>query len=201
MYTDKKTYFNSIASKRIKQRRAKGYYWNDITKYCNYFVHENSSVLEIGCGTGELLNDLKANKKVGIDFSEEMIDQAKTQFPNLDLRVMAAEVLILEEKFDVIILSNLIGYLDDIQKVLTQLKSVSHENTKIIITYYSFVWEPILKFGEMIGYKTKTPNQNWLSLSEINNMLYLAGFHVYRNSRRMIFLYTFHYFLNCSTDF
>lgn len=187
MYTDKKTYFNSIASKRIKQRRAKGYYWNDITKYCNYFVHENSSVLEIGCGTGELLNDLKANKKVGIDFSEEMIDQAKTQFPNLDLRVMAAEVLILEEKFDVIILSNLIGYLDDIQKVLTQLKSVSHENTKIIITYYSFVWEPILKFGEMIGYKTKTPNQNWLSLSEINNMLYLAGFHVYRNSRRMIF--------------
>lgn len=187
MYADKKTYFNSIAPKRIKQRRAKRYYWNDITKYCNYFVHEDSSVLEVGCGTGELLNDLKAKKKVGIDFSEEMIAQARTQFPNLDLHLMSAEELKLNEKFDVIILSNLIGYLDDIQKVLTQLKSVSHSNTKIIITYYSFVWEPILKFGEMIGYKTKTPNQNWLSLTEINNMLYLAGFHVYRNSRRMIF--------------
>ncbi len=186
MYLDKKTYFNSIAPKRIEQRRVKRYYWNDITKYCNYFVHENSSVLEIGCGTGELLNDLKAKKKVGIDFSEEMIAQAKSQFPDLDVRVMAAEELNLKEKFDVIILSNLIGYLDDIQKVFTQLKSVSHDNTKIIITYYSFVWEPILKFGEMIGYKTKTPNQNWLSLSEINNMLYLAGFHVYRNSCRMI---------------
>ncbi len=186
MYLDKKTYFNSIAPKRVEQRRVKRYYWNDITKYCNYFVHENSSVLEIGCGTGELLNDLKAKKKVGIDFSEEMIAQAKSQFPDLDVRVMAAEELNLKEKFDVIILSNLIGYLDDIQKIFTQLKSVSHDNTKIIITYYSFVWEPILKFGEMIGYKTKTPNQNWLSLSEINNMLYLAGFHVYRNSCRMI---------------
>ncbi len=187
MHNDKKTYFNSIAPKRIKQRRAKRYYWNDITKYCNYFIHEESSVLEIGCGTGELLNELKAKHKVGIDFSEEMIVQAKMQFPELDVRVMDAENLNLNEQFDVIILSNLIGYLDDIQKVLTQLKSVSHSNTKIIISYYSFIWEPVLKFGEFIGYKTKTPNQNWLSLAEINNILYLSGFHVYRNSRRMIF--------------
>ncbi|HLC82826.1 MAG TPA: class I SAM-dependent methyltransferase, partial [Bacteroidia bacterium] len=119
MHEDKKTYFNSIAPKRIKQRRAKRYYWNDITKYCNYFVHEDSSVLEIGCGTGELLNDLKSKNKIGIDFSEEMISQAKSQFPSLDVRVMDAEELILNEKFDVIILSNLIGYLDDIQKVLS----------------------------------------------------------------------------------
>ena len=136
MHEDKKTYFNSIAPKRIKQRRAKRYYWNDITKYCNYFVHEDSSVLEIGCGTGELLNDLKSKNKIGIDFSEEMISQAKSQFPSLDVRVMDAEELILNEKFDVIILSNLIGYLDDIQKVLSQLKSVSHANTKIIVSYY-----------------------------------------------------------------
>lgn len=187
MHLKNKAYFDSIAPERIKQRRAKRYYWNDITKYCNYFVHEDSSVLEIGCGTGELLNDLKAKHKVGIDFSEKMISQAKSQFPNLDLRVMAAEELALTEKFDVIILSNLIGYLDDIQKVISQLKIVSHANTKIIISYYSFIWEPVLKFGELIGYKTKTPNQNWLSLAEINNMLYLSGFHVYRNSRRMIF--------------
>ena len=144
MHLKNKTYFDFIAPKRIKQRRAKRYYWNDITKYCNYFVHEDSSVLEIGCGTGELLNDLKAKHKVGIDFSEEMIVQAKMQFPELDLRVMAAEELTLTEKFDVIILSNLIGYLDDIQKVITQLKSVSHANTKVIISYYSFIWEPIL---------------------------------------------------------
>lgn len=187
MHLKNKAYFDSIAPKRIKQRRAKGYYWNDITSYCNYFIHEDSSVLEIGCGTGELLNDIKAKNKIGIDFSEEMIIQAKSQFPNLDLRVMAAEELALTEKFDLIILSNLIGYLDDIQKVISQLKKVSHANTKVIISYYSFIWEPILKFGELIGYKTKTPNQNWLSLGEINNMLYLSGFHVYRNSRRMIF--------------
>lgn len=184
---DKRTYFDSIAPKRIRQRKAKSYYWDDITNYCNYFVHEDHAVLEIGCGTGELLHQLKAKRKVGIDFSEAMLLQAKAQFPELELHAMAAEDLQLNERFDLIILSNLIGYLDDIQDVLTKLHRVCHSNTKIIITHYSFIWEPVLKLGEFMGYKTKTPVQNWLSVAEINNMLFLSEFHVYRNSRRMIF--------------
>ncbi|MCE3278215.1 MAG: glycosyltransferase [Bacteroidetes bacterium] len=179
-------YFDELSAKRIKQRKAKGYYWNDITRYSDYFIHEDHFVLEIGCGTGELLNGIKAKRKVGVDFSPGMIQEAKKQFPHLDLRVMQAEELEFTEKFDVIVLSNLIGYLDDIQDVFLQLHNVCHENTKIIITYYNFMWEPILKFGELIGYKTNTPAQNWLSLEEIKNLLELSGFKVYRNSRRMI---------------
>lgn len=181
-----KTYFETIAPLRKKQRKSKSYYWNDITKYCDFFIHDDYSVLEIGCGTGELIAGIKGKRKTGIDFSEKMITEGKKQFPSLDLRVMAAENLQLEENYDVIILSNLIGYLEDIQLVFEQLHKVCHEHTKIIVSYYNFLWEPILKFGEWIRYKTKTPKQNWLSLSEINNLLYLSGFHVYRNSRRML---------------
>ncbi|MDQ3046331.1 MAG: glycosyltransferase [Bacteroidota bacterium] len=182
----KKEYFNRLATRRIKQRAARSYYWNDITKYCNYFSHDGLSVLEIGCGTGELLNTIKAKRKTGIDFSEEMIYQGKNQFPDLDLRVMAAEDLQMNEKYDLIILSNLIGYLDDIQIVFSRLHKVCHPNTKIIVTYYNFLWEPVLKFSEMIGLKTRTPVQNWLSLPEIRDLLKLSGFESYRNSRRMI---------------
>jgi SAM-dependent methyltransferase len=181
-----KAYFDSIAPGRIRQRHAKRYYWNDITKYISYFVHEDHSVLEIGCGTGELLNDLKAKRKVGIDLSEMMVIQAKKQFPQLEVHCMAAEEIRLDEKFDLIILSNLVGYLDDIQLVLEKMKDVCHAHTKIIITHYSFLWEPILRFGEWVGYKTGTPRQNWLSIAEINNILFLSGYNVYRNSRRMM---------------
>ncbi|MDF2436764.1 MAG: glycosyltransferase [Bacteroidota bacterium] len=181
------TYFDKLSANRVKQRRSKKYYWDDITSYCDYFIHEENSVLEIGCGTGELLNGIKAHCKAGIDFSEGMIAEGKRQFPQLDLRVMNAEYLHLNQEYDVIILSNLIGYLEDIQQVFRQLHKVCHERTKVIITYYNFLWEPLLKFGEAIGYKTKTPAQNWLSLDEINSLLDLSGFKVYRNSRRMIF--------------
>ena len=69
-------YFDSIAPRRQKKRKINRYYWKDITQYCNYFAHNDHSVLEIGCGTGELLNDIKANKKVGIDYSPKMIENA-----------------------------------------------------------------------------------------------------------------------------
>ena len=48
-----KDYFNKVAATRIKYRKSKRYYWDSITKYVDFFVHDESSVLELGCGTGE----------------------------------------------------------------------------------------------------------------------------------------------------
>lgn len=179
-------YFNNIAPNRVKKRRLNRYYWNEITNYCNYFAHDDYNVIEIGCGTGELLHEIKGKRKVGIDFSEKMIEIARGRFPEIDFHIMPAEDITLNEKFDLIILSNLIGYLDDVQAVFNQLNKLCHINTKVIVTYHNFLWEPLLKFGEKIGLKTRTPLLNWLSLKDINNLLYLAGFSVYRNTKRML---------------
>lgn len=182
-----KEYFEKIAPTRRKPRGVSAYYWNEITNYCDYFAQDDISVLEVGCGAGELLQGIRAKRKVGIDFSPSMIAIAKEKFPGIDFQIMEAENIQLDEKFDLIILSNLIGHLDDVQEVLKQLHKVCHSQTKIIITYYNYLWEPVLKFAESTGLKTKTPIQNWLSLTDINNLLYLAGFDVYRNTKRMIF--------------
>lgn len=182
-----KSYFDELASGRVESRKRHAYYWNDITRYCNYFSHPYRSVLEIGCGTGELIHEIKGKRKVGIDFSSNMIDIAKKQFDDVEFMVMPAEHIQLEEKFDLVILSNLIGFVDDVQNVLHQLRKVSHANTKIIITYYNFFWEPFIKFAEAIGLKTKTPNQNWLSQQDIKNLLSLAGFDTYRKVNTMLF--------------
>ena len=175
-----KDYFDRMAASRIRSRKRHSYYWDDITKYCNYFSHENYSVLEVGCGTGELLHQIKGSRKTGIDFSEKMIVAARSQFPELDLHVMAAEEITLTEKYDLIVVSNLIGFTGDVQRVFEQLRKVSHERTKIIVTYYNFLWEPFIKFAEFIGIKDKTPHQNWLSQQDIKNLLSLAGFDTYR---------------------
>lgn len=144
-------------------------------------------MLEIGCGTGELINEIKGTNKTGIDFSPRMIEIAQKQFPQIRFEVMPAENITLNQKFDLIILSNLIGYADDIQAIFEQLHNVCHERTKVIVTYYNHLWEPFLKMAEAIGLKTKTPNQNWLTRHDIRNLLRLAGFDVYRETRRMIF--------------
>lgn len=180
-------FFEKSAAKRDKWKKRNKYYWKDIENFSDYLIPDYASVLEVGCGTGDLLSNLKTKNKVGIDYSPKMIEIAAKKHPEISFFTMDAENIILEQKFDYIILSNLIGYLDDIQKVFTELKKVSHQHTKIIITYYNFLWQPILSFGELIGLRMKQPEQNWLSRADIKNLLYLAGFDTYKEGERMIF--------------
>ncbi len=178
--------FDKLAKKRVDYRKRRTYYWTDIAKYIDYFIHNDQSVLEIGAGAGELLNQVKGRRKLGIDFSEGMVTAAREQFPDIQFEVMDAEALEIEEKFDVIILSNLIGYITDIQSLFDQLRKISHPKTKIMVTYYNYLWEPLIKMAELMGLKFKTPAQNWLSQVDINNLLYLGGFDVYRTTKRML---------------
>ena len=96
-------------------------------------------VLSVGCGSGDLLAKIDGSRKVGIDFSEEYIIWAKEkhQDKNMEFLFMDANEIKLNEKFDLIIISNLIGFVDDIQNVFEQIKKVSHPNTKVIVQYYN----------------------------------------------------------------
>ncbi|HWY11081.1 MAG TPA: glycosyltransferase [Bacteroidia bacterium] len=185
--SSRRDYFNRIAKPR-KKRAISAYYWNEISHYCQYFSHEDSSVLEIGCGSGDLLATIDGSKKVGIDFSEEYINWAKEKHAgkNIEFLLMDANDIQLNQKFDLIIVSNLIGFVDDIQNVFEQIKKVCHPNTKVIVQSYNSLWSPVIKFAEAIGLKKKTPHQNWLNSRDINNLLFVSGFDVYRNSKRLI---------------
>lgn len=167
--------------------------------YNNYYITDDQSVLEIGCGAGDTLSKLKGRRKVGIDYSPAMIEKATERFPDLEFKVMAAENLDLNETFDVIVLPNVIGYFDNVLDAFESIKSVCHDDTKLIISYYNYVWEPVLKIGEMLGFKKKSPPQNWLSHLDIYNLLYLSGFEEFRTTRRMllpVYIPLVSYFLN-----
>lgn len=180
-------YFNKAAANRIRYRKSKSYYWDSITDYCNFFINDNASVLEVGCGTGELLGKINGREKTGIDFSEIMIEEAKKQFPDIHFICSPAEAIQIDRKFDVIILSNLVGYLIDIQEVFENLHRVCHSQTKIIITYYNIFWEPLIKLAEFLRIKKRGPKQSWISRKDLANLLYLAGFETYKQNSSMLF--------------
>lgn len=90
-------------------------------------------------------------------------------------------------KFDYIICSDLIGSLDDIQSVFKRLNSLSHDRTKTIVTYYNYFWNPILKLGSWLHLKMKEGEQNWLYIDEIQNLLYLTDYEVYKRGSLLLF--------------
>jgi SAM-dependent methyltransferase len=174
--TDLVAFMNAQAPHAEYWKRKNRYYHDSLERILRFHVPAGSSVLEIGCGTGDLLHSLAPKRGVGIDISPKTLEIARSRYPDLTFLEGDAEDLPLSETFDYVILSDLVGYLEDVQKAFEELQKVCHPRTRIIITYYNYLWEPILRAGERLGRKRPQPDQNWLSLEDFQNLLSLAGF-------------------------
>src|ERR1700751_4117732 len=61
--------------------------------YYNLLIPRGSTVLEIGCGSGELLSRLPGRKCCGVDVSAKQIALAREKLPEGEFFVQAAEEL------------------------------------------------------------------------------------------------------------
>ena len=191
MMTKKETIikrFDALADKRQYWINRNRYYYDEQKKYFRFLVSEGLSILELGCGTGELLNALKPKRGLGIDCSSKMLEIAKEKYPHLEFRQADIEQIKgWGETFDILILADVVGHLVDIEKTLRRLQIFCRADTRIIISYYNFLWEPILKMGEILGLKMPQQHQNWLSSEDICNLLSLARFQVVKSESRLLF--------------
>jgi SAM-dependent methyltransferase len=181
---------DELAKDRNKWIDRNSYFYKDDYKYMKFLVGENARVLELGCGTGRLLNALNPSYGVGVDLSSNMISIAKKNYPNLEFVQgdLEDEMLIssLQETFDFIILSDTIGYLDDCENALEGLHSLCTPDTRLIISYYSWRWQPILTLGEKIGLKMPSVEMNWLSTEDTTGFLQLADFEPVKREWRQL---------------
>ena len=179
--------FNRLAGERETWIRKNQYYYDDQRRYYRFLVPDGLSVLELGCGTGDLLAALNPSRGLGIDFSPEMIRRAQERHPELEFR--EADIENLEdwgETFDIIILADVVGHLQDIEESLRSIRTFCRPETRVIISYYNFLWEPVLKLGERLGLKMPQQHQNWLSSEDIGNLLTLSGYQVVKTESRLL---------------
>lgn len=173
--------YDRIAEWRQQRVAQHHYYSGELRRLVATLVPQDSRILEVGCGLGDLLASLTGARRVGVDVSPRMIEIARARHPELELRVADVERDPLPEgPFDAIILSDVVGHLDDIQLGLERLSGLLAPSGRLIVTYYSFLWEPALKLAERLGLKTPWPEQNWLSMDDIQNLLSLSGYDVVR---------------------
>ncbi len=193
-----KEFFDRTANKRLQWNKRNRFYHKSLEQYFSFIIPEGSVVLELGCGTGDLLAAIKPSVGVGIDFSKELLSLAGRNHSGLvflhsDAEEISeeTEMYLKSQKFDYVILSDLLHVLWDVQKVIHNIKKFCHSGTRIVISNYNFFWEPLLKTVESLGLKEKSPNSNWLTYNDIVNVLELEGFEVITDVQKILIPFYF----------
>ncbi|MFN0122291.1 MAG: glycosyltransferase, partial [Blastocatellia bacterium] len=163
-----------------------GYYHQRLAEVYRFLISPGQRVLEIGCGRGDLLAALSPAYGMGIDFSPGMIARARTRYPELSFQLADSHDLVLDEQFDVIILSDLINDLRDVQDTLERLRPLTHDRTRIILNFYSRLWELPLALATRLRLAGANLYQNWLAPDDVVNLLNLADFEVIRQWQEIL---------------
>ena len=177
----RQSHWDNIARKMDDSKSLGSYYHRRLEQVYRFLVPPGQKILEIGCGQGDLLASLKPRIGVGIDFSINMINRAIKRYPQLRFINIDAFDLDLNDTFDVIILSDVVNDLWDVQAVFEKIGKHTTPETRIILNLYSHLWEQPLTLAQKLNLATPTLPQNWLTVEDVHNLLYLTGFEVIRH--------------------
>src|SRR6202165_933371 len=144
-------HFENNGDELDRWREFNAAYHADDRKFMQFLIPPGKRVLELGCGRGDLLATLKPSYGVGIDFGAETIAKANARHPDLYFVLGDVEdpatLAGIEGPFDYIVIADTIGMFDDIDGTLRLVYHLCAPSTRIIISYYSPLWGPVLELA------------------------------------------------------
>jgi len=172
-------HFDWVANNDERQRLFQSDFYEQLKRLHQQHVLPGSKVLEWGCGRGDLLAAMEPSKGLGLDFSSERIRQAQqAEHPNCQFAVKDLLEDEVGEAFDYILMNYLTGYIPDLQQAFENARASAHPRTRLIVTTLNHAWLPLLTIGRKLGWVTPQPPSNWLSRTDLQNLLELAGWEV-----------------------
>jgi len=176
----------------VRSRQRHRYFYDYLTRVLRVRVPPGLRVLDLGCGSGDLLAALQPSHGVGIDLSGPAVCAARERHGSERLRFLQgdlADPAVLSEaggSFDVVLMVNVVTHLHDVQAALERLQGLCHPRTRVLIYSYSRVWQPLLRAAERLGLRYRQPAESWLPPEEVKNMLALAGYEVVRDDAHVV---------------
>jgi len=178
----------NIAPRRESWIKHNRYYYELLGRLLRFLVEPQKKVLSVRCGTGNLLAAVKPRDGKGVDICATIVEIAQQR--NLSFNFAVAfpdkdeflQTFTPGEKFDYILFND-IGDTVDVLQAFRNLGPLCERHTRILVTTYNHMWEPLVTLAEWIGMKVPRTEQNWLSTADIRNLLNLAGFEALETHR------------------
>jgi SAM-dependent methyltransferase len=183
-------YAEANLAEQYRRNRFNAAYREDDRKFMRFLIPPGKRILELGCGRGELLASLQPSYGVGVDFAANTIARAKELHPDLHFVFGDAEdpatLSVVEGPFDYIVIADTIAMFEDIDGTLRQVHHLCTASTRIIISYYSHLWEPILMLAELLKLRSRQPKINYIATADFLNLMDLADFEVISQEQRQL---------------
>ena len=107
--------------------------WKAICELLVKYIHNDSSVLDLGAGYCDFINNIEAKKKVAVDS-----DHSTGRFCNNDVKFFNQKVTDIEfedESFDIVFASNLLEHLNDeeLEILISKIRKILKPGGKLIV--------------------------------------------------------------------
>ncbi|MBI2304201.1 MAG: glycosyltransferase [Chloroflexi bacterium] len=179
-------HLDNIAEDYQKWVKKADYYFTRIRELFATFVPPGSDVLEIGTGSAGVLSSLRPQKGTCIGLSREMVRRAQEEYPELSFKYGGVEQLDGGQKYDYIIIQDVLEHLTDIWATINELHAVGKPTTMVVVSFVNPIWEPILRVGEMLRMKMPEGPHNWMQLDDVVALFRLAGFEIQETGYRVL---------------
>jgi SAM-dependent methyltransferase len=173
-----RVHFEGLASAYRKLKNRNRYYNRYLVRWCQSLVAPGQFILDVGCGRGDVLAELKPAHGVGIDLSAAMLEEASAEYPHLSFHQCALEDFDGEAGFDAALLINTAEYTFDMGAVIARCHRALRDNGKLLLTTANPIWSPIFHFASLLGLRIPECERLFLTNEDLVNLLRLHGFEV-----------------------
>lgn len=181
-------HWSGETARRLPWGGSRGSYQRRLAAVYRLVIPTGQRVLEVGCGTGDLLAALRPSFGVGVDFTHAALREARRRHPELHFIEADAHALPLSPKveFAFLVLSDLVNDLWDVQRVLEGLAPLVGPRTRVVLNFFSHLWELPLRAASRMGAAQSTLRQNWLTPDDVRNLLRLSNLDVVKHQEEVL---------------
>jgi trans-aconitate methyltransferase len=146
----------------------------------------NESILDLGCGTGDLAHVMLQNGAncTGIDQSAEMIEQAKAKYPGITFVVADGHRFRLEEQVDAVFSNAALHWMNEPERVIQSVRLALRDGGRFVAEFggkgnIETIYQVICSVLNDLGVDAKTRNPWYFpSIGEYSGLLEKHGFEV-----------------------
>jgi len=149
----------------------------------------NLCILELGCGSGDVLRSLGPRCGLGLDFSEAMIEIARRRHAacaNLEFQVGDAENLPEGPLYDAVVLPDLLEHVPDWRRAVSEAAEHVKPSGLLVLTTPNPLWAPALYVLEKLHLKMPEGPHRFIALTAIVEHLQHLGFVIVEEGNHLL---------------